>query len=251
MILAVDIGNTHTVWGFFNSTGMLVNKQRSETKKHVSHREFTQQIKKIFKQGFQKKVNRVLISSVVPDNNVGIEKALRPFSQAKPCILDVTNIPVAIRYSPREAVGCDRLVSAYAVIQQYPLPAVVVDLGTATTFNAISFEGEYLGGAIAPGLGTGAQALFKKAARLHEIPLEYSTVLIGTNLKDSLNAGIVFGHWLMVKSMIKRFQGQFNSPASIIVTGGWSNLLKAYFPASYIVDSDLTLRGIYFLHSVI
>jgi type III pantothenate kinase len=151
---------------------------------------------------------------------------------------------IPIRYAPSSEVGPDRLVDAVAALRRYGAPAIVVDLGTATTFNAISREGEYLGGAIAPGVGTSLEALFQAAARLHWFELVRPSRAIGGNTVEAMQSGTFHGFVAMVEGMVGRFKAELGSEATVIATGGWSELIGGATPSVDHVDPLLTLEGL-------
>src|SRR5262249_55195072 len=130
-----------------------------------------------------------------------------------------------VRYEPAADVGPDRLVDAVATLRRYGAPAIVVDLGTAPTFNAISREGEDLGGAIAPGVGTSLEALYRAAARLHWFELTQPARAIGGNTVEAMQSGTFHGFVAMVEGMVARFKAELGENATVVATGGWSELI--------------------------
>ncbi len=246
MLLAIDIGNTQINWGF-SLDGISWESHRTDTYKVSSVSDFSAIIKLITE---NKNIDKIAISSVVPPINENLEKALKNIFNISPVFFSNTNIPINIEYFPASGVGADRLVNAIAAKELYGLPAILVDLGTATTFCAISEKGTYLGGAIAPGLGISSNALFSKASRLREVELKTLTSIIGKNLEESLNAGIVMGHIGMIEQMIISFSKEFTSKPKVIMTGGWGNLVKGRVLGVDVFDKDLTLKGLWLLSSL-
>ncbi|MEI6221943.1 MAG: type III pantothenate kinase [bacterium] len=243
MILVVDVGNTNIVWGISDGKELLF-QMRTETNRDDQVGDFVSTLNKLTSQIPAYRFSAIFISSVVPQLETSLASALQSFSETSPLFLTTALIPVGNSYNPPEGVGSDRLVSAYAAVKLYKLPALIIDLGTATTFNVVSSTGYYVGGAIADGLGTGTEALFAKAARLSHIELSFPDKLIGTTGEESLAAGLVGGHLAMIERMAENIEQEYDEPFTVLVTGGWSNLLVGRFPSHWIHDADLTLKGI-------
>jgi type III pantothenate kinase len=243
MILVVDVGNTNIVWGISDGKELLF-QMRTETNRDAQIGDFVSTLNNLTSQIPAYRFSAIFISSVVPQLEAALASALQSFSETPPLFLTTTLIPVGNSYKPPEGVGSDRLVSAYAAVILYKLPALIIDLGTATTFNVVSSAGCYVGGAIADGLGTGAEALFAKAARLSHVSLSFPQKLIGITGEESLTAGLVGGHLAMIEKMAENIEQEYDEPFTVLVTGGWSNLLVGHFPSHWIHDADLTLKGI-------
>ena len=149
--------------------------------------------------------------------------------------------------SPRD-VGTDRIVDATAAMHIYGGPAIIVDLGTATVFDAITSAGEYLGGAIAPGMGVSGDALFRATSQLRRVELSPPKTAIGKNTQHSIQSGLVLGYSELVKGMIRRFKSELGDNAKTIATGGLATVVEKEVGIFDVVDLDLTLKGLHIVH---
>jgi type III pantothenate kinase len=192
----------------------------------------------------------VIIASVVPHATKIILKNLKTvLPHIKPLVLGKNiNVPVKNKYSIPSQVGQDRLVDAYAAIRLYGAPAIVVDFGTAITFNVISKNKEYLGGIILPGLATSLNALAEKTALLPKISLEKPAKLIGRNTKQSILSGIIFGFSSLADVLTAKIKHQIGRSAKVIATGGHSTIMKSYCSGFNAIDKDLTLKGLMMIY---
>ena len=232
-LLAIDVGNTTIKFGLF------------ENKKLKKAAVFTKKFKKIPFVDY----DNVIIASVVPDATKKIIRLLK----TKPIILDSKNIPIKIKVKNPQKVGSDRLVNACAAKEIYGVPSVVVDLGTATTFDVVSKNGDYLGGVIAPGIKILTESLYEKTAKLPNIKLTPSVILseaknlIGKNTKEAILSGIFYGHIGLIKEVIKKVRSEKlevkSKKLKVILTGGYAVFFLKYFP-DFIVDGDITLKGL-------
>jgi len=190
-------------------------------------------------------VGDAVIGCVVPDLEPVFEGVCKRYFNVKPLVVG-TGVRTGLRIlydSPRE-VGADRVADAVAAIQEYGTPLIVVDLGTATVFDAISKDGDYLGGAIAPGLGIGSEALFQRAARLYRVELSRPGAAIGRNTVAAMQAGIVFGHVGLVEGIVERFKEELGEDAKVIGTGGYAELIARETDSIDAVDMNLALKGL-------
>jgi type III pantothenate kinase len=151
--------------------------------------------------------------------------------------------------SPRD-VGADRVADAVAAIRLYTPPLIVVDLGTATVFDAISKDGDYLGGAIAPGLAIAAEALFQRAARLYRVELARPASAIGRNTTAAVQSGVIFGYVGLVEGLVGRFKQELGGEAKVVATGGWAQAMAAETSVIDVVDANLTLMGLRFIYEM-
>ena len=157
---------------------------------------------------------------------------------------------VRILYDNPRQLGADRIVDAVAAIKLYGPPAIVVDFGTATVFDAVNADGDYLGGAIAPGIGIASETLFSRAAMLHRVQLERPPTAIGRNTTHALQSGILLGYVGLVEGMVARFQEELGGNAKVIGTGGWAQQIADETDAIGIVNSELTLNGLRFVYEL-
>ena len=190
-----------------------------------------------------------IISSVVPNLTPVISNSLQILLHIKPIIVGPgikTGIPIMVD-NPRE-VGTDRVVNAVAAYKKYGGPLVVVDFGTATTFDAISRQGEYLGGAIAPGIGISMEALFRETAQLPKVELKKPQRIIGKNTVESIQSGIYFGYVSLVDGMARAFKEQLGTGCRVVATGGLASIIAQASGEIEIVDPLLTLEGLLIIY---
>ncbi|MFC1496581.1 type III pantothenate kinase [Candidatus Margulisiibacteriota bacterium] len=230
MLLTIDIGNTTTSLGLFED-GKLKKKWSESTRSLRVKLPACRQARS---------APSVVVSSVVPKVDKIIKKRF-----PKAHFVTAHNIKGIKVKANKSEVGADRVVNALAAKELYGTPAIVVDFGTATTFDVVSAKGEYLGGAIAPGIGLSVDILHKATAKLPKISLKASKKLIGKNTKDAINSGLLYGYVSLVEGMVTRFTAH-SSRFTVIATGGYAKLIKKYTKSIDIVDPDLTLKGLYF-----
>ena len=204
MLLVIDIGNTNTVLGVFNGNHLIVS-WRLETKQSQTADEYGILSRNLFTlAGIEfTKIRSIIIASVVPPLNSVLEEMALKYFKVKPLFVEPgikTGVPVL--YDSPADVGADRIVNAVAAYEKYGGPAIVVDFGTATTFDAISAKGEYLGGVIAPGPGISAEALFKRTARLPRVEIRAPSKVIGTSTVGSIQSGLYFGYIGLVNGIL-------------------------------------------------
>jgi type III pantothenate kinase len=246
MLLALDVGNTNTVIGVFEGQTLL-RHWRLSTRREGTRDEYAMLIKGLFDFAgldFQR-VSAVIISSVVPPLQGPLEEMVRQYFGVEPMVVGPgikTGMPILYE-SPRD-VGADRIVNAVAAFEAYGGPCIVVDFGTATTFDAISARGEYIGGAICPGIGISAEALFQHAAKLPRVDVTQPKAIIGRNTVGSMQAGLFYGYLSLVEGVVARMRAELGGRATVIATGGLAQLLLAESAAVDHVDPLLTLTGL-------
>jgi len=252
MLLCVDIGNTNIVLGLYRGDE-LVTHWRIMTDAHKMPDEYGLLLLDLLAhQGYSvQAIEGISLASVVPPVTELMIETLREYVKIEPLIVGGgVKTGVAIRYdSPRE-VGADRVADAAAAYALYGGPACVVDFGTATTFNAISDRGEYLGGAIAPGVRTATEALFQAPAKLPRIDLQRPPKAIGANTVDAMRSGILFGYVGLVEGMVERFRRELGPNMRVIGTGGLANFIAAETPVIQVVDPWLTLKGLRIIYEL-
>ncbi len=247
MLLAIDIGNTSIQLGVFD--GDTLNETwRVATDRNRLADEYGVQVALLLRmRGIHPEmVDRVIIASVVPPLVPVFEDLCRRHFSRDPLIVG-SGLKTGLRImmdNPRE-VGADRVVDAVAALHHHgPPPLVVVDFGTATVFDAIDASGDYVGGAIAPGVSIAAEALFSRASLLFRVDLQAPRSAIGRNTVHAMQSGIVYGYVGLVEGMIARFRAELGPQTRVIGTGGWSHLIAQHTAALEIVDPVLTLRGL-------
>jgi type III pantothenate kinase len=253
MLLAIDVGNTNTVLGLYRLEG-----DRPELAAHwrvTTHRSQTaDEYGVLFVNLFQmndlapSQVSNIIISSVVPPVDSTLRQVCEDYFHLQPLFIEPgikTGMPVLVD-NPTE-LGADRLVNAIAAFERYGGPCIVVDFGTATTFDVISAKGEYLGGAISPGLGLSADALFSRAARLSRVDVKRPAKVIGTNTVTHLQSGLYYGYIGLVDGILARMAAELGVEPKIVATGGLARQIAE--DSRYITEIDdmLTLDGLLIL----
>lgn len=245
MLLAIDIGNTNTVLGVFQGEN-LVTHWRLATQRDRTADEYGILCRNLFSLWNLDRnyIRSVVVASVVPPVNPRIREMSREYFGLVPFFVDPAEQSlIPVRYRPATDVGADRIVNAVAAVDLYGKPAIVIDFGTATTFDVISGAGEYMGGAIAPGLGISAEALFTRAARLPRVEVRRPEQIIGTSTVESIQAGLFYGYISLVAGLLSRIRGQVPG-AVVIATGGFADSLAAELSDVQHVDPNLTLKGL-------
>ena len=245
MLLVVDVGNTNIVLGAYDGP-TLVEHWRISTVSRT-----TDEMGLLFLQLLQhdgidpKAVQGAIISCVVPSVLYTIEKACRRYLKLDAMVVG-RGLKTGMRVrtdNPRE-VGADRIVNAVAALEEHAPPLVVVDFGTATTFDCVSPEGDYVGGAIAPGLRISADALFERTAMLPRVELERPPKAIGTNTIRSMQSGLIFGYAGLVDGLARRCKDEIGGKPKCVATGGLANLISRSCTEIDLVDDFLTLKGL-------
>ncbi|MBP7056610.1 MAG: type III pantothenate kinase [Candidatus Omnitrophica bacterium] len=245
-ILAIDIGNTNITAGIFVGN-RLVHKAKIATHKPALYLGLLKRfLGKVFIRPDE--LDGVIVASVVPNASSALLKALKAMGVKNVLVTgrDV-RIPVKNLYRKRSEVGQDRLVNAYAARKLYGSPAVVVDFGTAVTFDIVSKKGEYMGGLIMPGVGISLETLYERTALLPKVELKDAPSIIAKDTVSSMRGGILFGFGAMCDGLIARYRKILGSNLTVIATGGNCHLIKKYASSISIVDEDLTLKGLYHL----
>lgn len=248
LLLAIDVGNTNLTLGAFRGSE-LIQHWRLATRRHMTADELALNVEALFNLvdlGHpRERVAAASAASVVPTLDRAIREWGDRYLGGNLLLVDRgTDLGVTVHYVPPEAVGADRLINAIAAYEEYGGPGIVVDFGTATTFDAVSATGDYLGGAIFPGIGISADALFAAAAKLPRVELRKPGPPIGRTTVDSLTGGMVYGYASMVDGMVRRFRDELGPDAQAIATGGLADLIAAESDTLGIVDPWLTLKGL-------
>ena len=246
MLLAIDLGNTDTVFGVYDD-GRLVHSWRLSTHRERTVDEFGILLRNLF--ALEKldvgAVRSVIVSSVVPPLDPTLEAMTKRYFAVDAVFVTAENAGIPILYDDPKEVGADRIVDAVAVLERYSVPAIVVDLGTATTFDAITAKGEYLGGLISPGIEISASALIEQAARLPRTDIKKPEDLIGRSTVTSLQSGFFWGYVSLVDGIIERMMAELGSESSVIATGGMAHLVEQESRFISMTDPNLTLDGLY------
>jgi type III pantothenate kinase len=246
MLLAIDVGNTNLTLGLYVN-GELGPRWRLATAHERMPDEYGLQFNGMLAHaGYQPKdLTGICLASVVPPLTAKIEQACEKYLGQIPLTVGAgVRTGVRIRYEDPRAVGADRIVDAAAVQKLYGGPACVVDFGTATTFDGITSEGDYLGGAIAPGIEIAAEALFLRAAKLPRVDLQRPPTAIGRNTTHAMQSGLIYGYASLVEGMITRFRQELGSNMKVIATGGLAELMSKETNSIDIIAPWLTLDGL-------
>jgi len=252
LLLAIDIGNTNVALGLYDED-VPVAQWRIATEAQRLTDEYAVLLAGLFRQrdiAFGD-VGGCVMASVVPPLTGTFTDLARRYLHVEPVIIsDAIKTGVRILYDNPHEVGADRIVNALAVQRKYGTPAIVVDFGTATTFDVISTEGDYLGGVIAPGMAISAEALFQRAAKLPEVEMAAPPSVIGKNTVHSMQAGLVLGYVALVEGLVRRIEEDLGGPAHVIATGGLGALIAAYTDCVEAVDSNLTIEGLRMIYDM-
>jgi type III pantothenate kinase len=252
MLLAIDIGNTNITFGLYKGERLSAS-WRIRTIHDKMPDEYGILMEQLFRQkGYRPdQVSGIAIASVVPPLTPIFREVCRCYVGPEPLLVDAgVRTGVRILYESPRDVGADRVVDAAAVKAMYSLPACVVDLGTATTFDAVSAEGDYLGGAIAPGIGIAAQALFERTAKLPRVEITRPPAAIGRNTTHAIQSGLLFGYVGLVEGMVARFKAELGAETQVIATGGLAELIARETPVVDVVDPWLTLHGLRIIYEL-
>ena len=246
MLLGIDVGNTNTVLGVYEGKKLLAH-WRLTTLHEQTVDEWGILIRNLFtlENIDAGKIQGIIIASVVPPLDSSLEEvAQRYFHKPAVFVRPEGETGMAVRYEPPQDVGADRIVNGVAAFEKYGGPCIVVDFGTAITFDAISKKGEYLGGVIAPGLGIAAEALFARAARLPRVDIRPPDSVIATTTVGSMQSGLYYGYLGLVDGILERMLAELGSKCRVVATGGQASLLAE--GSKYIRQTDdfLTLDGL-------
>ncbi len=253
MLLAIDIGNTNVVLGVFDQE-RLVENWRVGTNAQITPDEYAMSFKDLF--GFAglefRQITGVIISTVVPPLLPVMAEMSRKYFKLEPMVVThELKTGITIRYDNPKEVGADRIVNAAAAFKLFGGPLIIVDFGTATTFCAVTREGEYLGGAIAPGIRISAEALFQRASKLPRVELSKPLTIIGRDTVSAMQAGIIYGYAGLVDGIVERMKKELASDdARVVATGGLAELVSPETKCVQKIIPQLTLEGLRLLYDI-
>ncbi len=247
MLLVIDVGNTNIVMGAYDGE-KLVMSWRVHTERNMTEDEFNVLATNLFAGSSVKprRIKKTIISCVVPPMVFILDSFCRKYLAHAPQWVDprsFTGMP--IRTSNPAEVGADRIVNSVAAHQRYQTSLIIIDFGTATTFDAVSEKGEYLGGAISPGIGIASEALFQKASKLPRVEIFTPPErVIGKDTIASIQSGIIYGYAGLVDGVVRRMKKEMGGSPRVIATGGLAELLSKVAETIDSVEPDLTLEGL-------
>ena len=252
MLLAIDIGNTNVVLGVFDGE-KLVENWRVGTNAQITPDEYAMIFKDLFnfaKLEF-KQVTGVIISTVVPPLLPVMTEMSRKYFHIEPMVVThELKTGITIRYDNPKEVGADRIVNAAAAYQLFGGPLIIVDFGTATTFCAVTKSGDYLGGAICPGIKISAEALFQRASKLPRVELIKPAKVIGADTISAMQAGIIYGYAGLVDGIVTRMKKELSGNTKVVATGGLAELVSPETTSIEEIKPQLTLEGLRFLFEI-
>jgi type III pantothenate kinase len=250
MLLVIDVGNTNTSLGVFRGPD-LVAHWRLTTARARTVDEYGVHSRNLFElAGLDfKTITSIAIASVVPQLNYTLKRMSETYFHLSPLFVDhTTNTGLPILYEPPADVGADRIVDAVAAIHKYGTPCIVVDFGTATTFNAVNAKGEYLGGAITPGIMISTDALFERAARLPRVDIKRPQTVIGSSTVAAMQSGLYYGYAGLVDGILRQMLDELGGDSRVVATGGLAPLIATGSEFIELVDDTLTLEGLRLVH---
>jgi type III pantothenate kinase len=250
MILVVDVGNTNIVLGLYEGK-QLLHHWRMSTNRQTTADEYGMMMYNLFQhaQLSMEQVEGVIISSVVPPLMFVLENLCLKYIKKAPLVVGPgVKTGLNIRYENPKEVGADRIVNAVAAIELYGSPCIVVDFGTATTFDYIDENGQYIGGAVAPGIGISTEALYQRAAKLPRIELVKPKSVVGRNTVASMQAGIIYGFAGQVDGIVDRIKEEFQVEPKVVATGGLAELISSESRTIELVNPLLTLQGLQIIY---
>jgi type III pantothenate kinase len=252
MLLSIDIGNTNTTFGVFDGDKLKAT-WRSATGVHRMSDEYaTFILAQLRVKGIETRdITDGVLCSVVPPLITVFEELFRSYFKIHPLVVEA-GVKTGARIcmdNPRE-VGADRVVNAVAAHKLYGGPCIVIDIGTAITFDAVAQNGDYLGGAIAPGIAIATDALFNRTAALPRVDLSHPKKAIGSNTISAMQSGIVFGYVGLIEGLVSRIKAEMGGKAKVIATGGYSGLLAEESKIIDDVNADLTLIGLRLIYEM-
>ena len=251
MIFAIDVGNTNIVCGCLDNDRIYF-VSRISTDPFKTEDQYAVEIKDILGLYGVNPLNidGAIISSVVPPLSATLFSAVEKITGKQPLEIGPgIKTGLNIRIDNPAQLGSDLVVSAVAVLAEYPLPAIILDLGTATTISVIAKNGDFLGGAIVPGVRVSLDAVTKSTSQLPKISLDAPKCIIGTNTIDSMKAGVVYGNASMLDGMVRRIEKEIGGKTAVIATGGISRFIIPYCETKIVYDGDLMLKGLRIIYN--
>jgi len=251
MILAIDIGNTNIVIGAFQDN-KIVFTERMTTNHNATPLEYAVTIKTALEMQniSAEEITGAIISSVVPSVTDSFAKATEKYCKVKPVIVTYRlNTGLNIKIDNPSQLGNDLLVAAVAGVQEYSLPQIIIDMGTATTFSVIDKDKNYLGGIITTGMAVSADALISKTSQLPKFAFDVPEKVIGTNTVDSLKSGIMFSTAAGIDGVIERIEDELGEKCTVVLTGGLGGVIAPLCKSKVLYDDELLLKGLMIIYN--
>lgn len=253
MLLAIDAGNTNTVFALFDGATQ-IGLWRAETDPQRTSDEHAVFLKTLMSYAgiVPSGVTAAILGSVVPDMNFNLIKLCRDHFGCDPLMVGAANVKTGIKVQidRPEELGADRLINAVAAVHLYNKPLIIIDFGTATTFDVVDADGTYCGGCIAPGVNLSLRALHMAAAKLPSVAVARPPKAIATNTITAIQSGVYWGYVGMIEGLIARTKAEFGAPMTVIATGGLSKLFIDSIPSIDEINTDLTLRGLSLIYEM-
>jgi len=253
MIVVIDVGNTNIVLGFFLKGKFVLERrissqsQKTEDELYVLLKQYCEQLKIS-----PDEIQAAVIASVVPEVTSTIQKMFKKYLKLSPLIIEGTlDIGIKIPYSDPSKLGADRICGVVAVLKKFGGPAIIVDFGTATTYDVISSKGEYLGGVIAPGIETSAAELFRRTAKLPKTELIFPQSIIATNTSDAIKSGVMYGAVDAFEGMVRRLRRAAGKYATVVATGGYAPLIADMTNEIKYLEPALVLEGARLIYEMV
>ncbi|WP_101847108.1 type III pantothenate kinase [Halobacillus sp. Marseille-P3879] len=247
MIFVLDVGNTNTVLGVFENK-QLNYQWRIKTDRYKTEDEYGMLIKSLFDhEGLTfEDIDGVIISSVVPPIMFALERMSRYYFKKTPMIIGDSAIDpgLLMKYPNPHEIGADRIVNAVGAIEEYKTPLIIIDFGTATTYCYVSGKGEYVGGAIAPGINISMEALYAKAAKLPKIEIKSPEQVVGSSTVEAMQSGVFYGYVGQVDEVVRRMKETAEATPTVVATGGLATLIGDESRTIDVIDPYLTLKGL-------
>lgn len=247
MLLAIDAGNTNIVFAVLDGTEVK-GQWRAATRAERTADEYVVWLRELMGlEGLKLgDIDAAIISTVVPQALFSLQTLCRRYFSAEPLVIGAPDVELGIGVRVRDprSVGADRLVNAVGAFIAYGGPLIVIDFGTATTFDVIAQDGSYEGGIIAPGINVSAEALHQAAAQLPRIAVAKPQAVIGTDTISAMQSGVFWGYIGLIEGLVARMRGEYGKPMKVVATGGLAPLFHRSTPIIEAADADLTIRGL-------
>jgi type III pantothenate kinase len=249
MLLAIDAGNTNIVFAIYEGE-RCAHLWRCQTVAGRTADEYAAWLYQLFTQAGLtfSVVKDAVIGSVVPDANFNLIKLCADTFGCDPLVVSAKNAGIKVNLKNPDEAGADRLVNAVAAVRDYGAPVIVIDFGTATTFDVVDEAGEYCGGAIAPGPNLSAEALYEAAAKLPRVAIKKPATIIGTDTVAAMQSGLYWGYVGLIEGLLKRTIEEMGAKPRVVATGGLAEIFAEDIPGIDKTDGDLTLRGLLYIY---